>query len=463
MLSPAMAASNPVEQIMGTTIETSAGTSASRQKNCNGCVQAKRRCDRRVPVCSRCAEKSTTCVYTKSRMANRPGKHARQPTPCTETLSLDSPIYSSLDIPGLSFDLNYLETIPTSFDPDVAIEFTSQSIQDTPSINGNSMNAFMQFMSDNSASSSDQWLIRTEENHPPERSSTPADEEVVRGWDKMATCKFEAWHAYDTKTPLYYILNRVKEFPREMATKSSTPFIHQHLYHNYTPQCIISCFSTCILYANRTPANVTMAMRALSSSVHELIDTKVNYVVSTPIEKLARCQALFLYQVIRLFDGDISLRAQGERDMGLLKIWLDELRHIRDNMGNLSRLGYASVKEQSPIEWEKWVFAECVRRTIIIANAVIGLYELLKDPEDIDANDPWAYVHRWTLGRTLWEASSSTDFQRAWKESSHFVITNFMFDDFIENGKGEDVDEFAGILLRVYLGTDAMEEFMAPR
>lgn len=31
---------------------------------------------------------------------------------------------------------------------------------------------------------------------------------------------------------------------------------------------------------------------------------------------------------------------------------------------------------------QKWIFAECVRRTILIAYAIIGLFELLKDPED---------------------------------------------------------------------------------
>ncbi|KAJ8130556.1 hypothetical protein O1611_g3075 [Lasiodiplodia mahajangana] len=205
-----------------------------------------------------------------------------------------------------------------------------------------------------------------------------------------------------------------------------------------------------------------MAMRALSNSARELIDAEASRIVATPIEKLARCQALFLYQVIRLFDGDIALRAQGEKDMAILKTWLEELRRIRDNLGDLSRLEYSSVKEEPPIEWEKWLFAECVRRTIIIAYAVIGLYELIKDPDDIDANDPWAYVHRWTLGRSLWEASSSIAFQRAWKETPHFVITNFMFEDFIGNGKSDDVDGFTEILLTVYMGMDGMKEFMAP-
>ncbi|KAI0908255.1 hypothetical protein F4823DRAFT_625739 [Ustulina deusta] len=438
-------------------------TPASRQKNCNNCVQAKRRCDRRTPICSRCVEKKTTCVYSKSKTAHRSGKNTREPAAYTETLPLESPAYSPLNIPDLSFDMNYPESISTGFHPEVAVEPMPQSNHDTVSSRNISMDTFMHFIENNTSSPSDQWIIRTEEDHIPERPATPAEEEVVTAYSKMVACQLDSWNAYDPKTPLYYVLNRVKGFTAEMAAKNTTPFIHGHLYREYRPRCIMSCFTTCVLYANRTPANMAMVMRALSDSAREFVEAEAYNVVPTPIEKLARSQALFLYQIIRLFDGDVTLRAQGEKDMRLLKTWLGELCRIRDNLGDLALLEYASVREQSPVEWETWIFAECVRRTIIIAYAVLGLYELLKDSGHIDPDNPWAYAHRWTLGRSLWEADSSTAFQRAWKESSHFVIANFTFGDFVENGKGEDIDEFAEILLNVYMGGDATKKFMAQR
>ncbi|KAI8946470.1 hypothetical protein F4801DRAFT_593362 [Xylaria longipes] len=440
----------------GSAVAAGADVAASRQKNCNSCVQAKRRCDRRTPVCSRCVEKKLACiyVYSKPRTASRPKKRAREPTPCTET---------PLDFTDLSFDMDYLEDMPTGFHTDVAVESTPHSIQDTVFGSDISMDTFMHLIGNSSSSSSDHWLISPEEDQLSQRPSTPADEEVTRGYQQMMVCQLDACHAYDPKTPLYYIINRVKGFTGEMATKSATPFMHERLYDRCKPQCIISCFATCVLYASRTPTNTAMVMRALSGNARELVDAEVCRVISTPIEKLARSQALFLYQIIRLFDGDVALRAQGEKDMGLLQTWLSELCHIRDNLGDLARLEYASVREQSPVEWEKWIFAECVRRTIIMTYAVIGLYELLKDPGYNDAINTWAYAHRWTLGRSLWDASSSAEFQRAWKESPHFVTSNFAFDNFLENGKGEDVDEFAEILLNAYLGIDVMKEFMAPR
>ncbi|KAI0186684.1 hypothetical protein EV127DRAFT_500382 [Xylaria flabelliformis] len=426
--------------------------SASRQKNCNSCVQAKRRCDRQTPICSRCVEKKLTCVYSRFRAASRPEKYARKLTPCTET---------PLDFTDLSFDMDYVEDISTNFHANVPVESTLNSIQNTIPGNDISMDAFMNLISNNNSSSSDHWLISTEEDYLPERPATPADEEVEKGYQKMM--QFDTWHAYDPKTPLHYIMSRVRGFAGEMATKNVTPFIHERLYHNYKPQCIVSCFTTCVLYTSRTPANTAMVMRALSGNARELVDTEVCRVIPTPIEKLARSQALFLYQIIRLFDGDVTLRAQGEKDMVLFRTWLRELCHIRDNLGDLARLEYASVRDQSPVEWEKWIFAECVRRTILMAYAVIGLYELLKDPGFIDPDSAWAYAHRWTLGRSLWDACSSAEFQRAWKDSPHFVIANFSFENFLENGKGEDVDEFAEILLNVSMGVESMKEFMAPQ
>ena len=36
---------------------------SSRQKSCNACVSSKRRCDKRTPVCGRCAKRRYVCVY----------------------------------------------------------------------------------------------------------------------------------------------------------------------------------------------------------------------------------------------------------------------------------------------------------------------------------------------------------------------------------------------------------------
>lgn len=64
-------------------------------------------------------------------------------------------------------------------------------------------------------------------------------------------------------------------------------------------------------------------------------------------------------------------------------------------------------------------------------------------------NGPWDLTHRWTLSRHLWEADSSFDFYRMWKEKPHYIINNFTLDNFLKYGRGDEVDEFAEILLSV--------------
>lgn len=142
-------------------------------------------------------------------------------------------------------------------------------------------------------------------------------------------------------------MNRVKRFTKEVATQNSAPFLHRYLYQSNTPQCILSCFTTCVLYENRTPANTAMVIKALHGNVRELLDFEAGRTSATPTEKLARAQALFLYQIIRLFDESITLRSQAEKDMPILETWLSDLCRIRENLGNLED----GTRHQKPVEW----------------------------------------------------------------------------------------------------------------
>lgn len=78
-----------------------------------------------------------------------------------------------------------------------------------------------------------------------------------------------------------------------------------------------------------TDNNKTSVFRVLCESLNELSQQGA---VSTPQEKLARTQALFLYQIIGLFDGDVTFRSNADRNMALLRDWVDELCKIRENL-----------------------------------------------------------------------------------------------------------------------------------
>lgn len=170
--------------------------------------------------------------------------------------------------------------------------------------------------------------------------------------DRLLQDHVKPWHLYDPTTPLHHIVTRVKGFIVDVATRNSTPFLHRYLYRDHTPSCILSCFATCVLYTNRTPGNTVMVMQALHSNVRELLAAETSRAVAMPVEKLARTQALLLYQIIRLLDGDVALRVQGENDVALLKRWLSELYKVRENLGDLAQLGDSVRRKQHPGEWE---------------------------------------------------------------------------------------------------------------
>lgn len=59
----------------------------------------------------------------------------------------------------------------------------------------------------------------------------------------------------------------------------------------------------------------------------------------------------------------------------------------------------------------------------------------------------WNYVHRWTIARALWNASSAFAFRRLWQDTPQYIIENYSLELFIQNGSREDLDEFAELFL----------------
>ncbi|KAI0396607.1 hypothetical protein F5Y17DRAFT_455885 [Xylariaceae sp. FL0594] len=358
---------------------------APRQKNCNSCVQAKRRCDRRTPTCSRCAEKMAPCVYiSKSKTNSRPSRHGAASSHMG-TSSL-FPLNGVLDSPPLlppvfSLDANYFHSIEKEFLPTFATGPLYQPPPDADNGAESCMDPLQCLISGNGSSSPNQWLLHTETEEVPRTQNPGAHPKALR---TMAACAdIKPWHAFDPTSTLYFVVNRVKGFVSELGARNALPFLHRYLYRSHTPECMVSCFATCLLYTSRTPANSTMVMQALYGNIGNLMAAQADRVVSTPIEKLARTQALLLYQIIRLFDGDVALRSQAEKDMSLFLTWVKELCNTRDNLDDSRMLGDFHKGTLQSVDWEKWIYAESVRRTVFMAFGVVGLFQLMKDPENI--------------------------------------------------------------------------------
>lgn len=160
-----------------------------RQKNCNSCVHAKRRCDRRTPVCSRCTEKKIDCIYGKTKVASQPDREEIDwSSPSMGRIAFGSPAGSSFAL-RQSPDLNYLGIMP--MDPQIGVATSAtESMQDyvmDTTIDGDiSMDPFINLMGNSITPTQDQWLVPIEQGPMTERPSSPADEEIIRAYEKMA-------------------------------------------------------------------------------------------------------------------------------------------------------------------------------------------------------------------------------------------------------------------------------------
>jgi hypothetical protein len=110
-----------------------------------------------------------------------------------------------------------------------------------------------------------------------------------------------------------------------------------------------SCLTISSLYSNMTDSNKAPVLRILCQGPNEL---KQLHEANTPRERLARTQALFLYQIMRVFDGDITLRTLAGKDMSLLGSWLGDLSKIRDNLDTPHDIESRARQRNVPDSWE---------------------------------------------------------------------------------------------------------------
>jgi hypothetical protein len=105
--------SSPLPRLLGPMAYTMAAVNASlRQKDCNPCVQSKRRCDRRTLLCSSCMARKISCAYGKAQadIGTQSREESIGVVPYMESLEFGGSAGSPFPfLLGLSLDVDYLE------------------------------------------------------------------------------------------------------------------------------------------------------------------------------------------------------------------------------------------------------------------------------------------------------------------------------------------------------------------
>ncbi|KAH6710727.1 hypothetical protein BKA61DRAFT_102501 [Leptodontidium sp. MPI-SDFR-AT-0119] len=340
--------------------------SSTRRKSCATCVKAKRRCDLRLPQCSRCASRGSACEYVTPSADHRYHCTAEDQTlPQVNTLQVQ----------------DYPQTVlPTSggFDQDI-------------SANVGLLPAFSSF-------------------------SFP--ERMAIGTDQIQFC-----------------IKQFKCMVPALVQLAPSPFIHHDSYRLMPPVTYQDLLGISALYCQKSPQNETIIFSMLDSRVSSLIESS-KYLFWSAKEYLIAVQALTIYQIIRLFDGDIRQRANAERQLEIFEKWTLQLSLLSNNCSNSLDMGTS---------YQNWLVAESARRTVLMSMMVQAIYSSTRN--GYCTTVPLLATLPLSLNGALWKASE----EDWWQSTLGFGGELVSYGDFSSNkwsgGAIQQADTFESILL----------------
>ncbi|RAL04672.1 Zn(II)2Cys6 transcription factor domain-containing protein [Aspergillus ibericus CBS 121593] len=393
-----------------------------RRKSCEACKVAKRRCDLAWPACFRCARRNLVCVYPGRQP---PSLDMETPSlPISPPENLFSPSYAEVQC---TTDFNFL---PSTVEPGVLeLPDPEKDILDLlaqcPPIQPPAQ--LLAFQEPSTA------VIRT-------RSSMPISEIVT--------------------TRLQFGIDVLKQAPRMMVLENQTPWCHQQLYKDGMPRSMQDALACCALYMARNEINTPVILSSFKTRIDDLLASPPP---STPIEALAYTQSLILYQIMRLFEGDIYARVSAEPLIPILET------------AGFNLLNYVHFPAPEPDtdsfppmdavmqSWSEWVYQESARRTALFTFYLIQIYRLITGDNNLSCDGRLGLIHSWYLSAHLWSAQTAFDFAVAWNEHQHFLICNGDFVGALQSAQPADVDLFGRMLLSTVLGIDQAKAWLYSR
>ncbi|OCL11977.1 hypothetical protein AOQ84DRAFT_170896 [Glonium stellatum] len=227
-----------------------------------------------------------------------------------------------------------------------------------------------------------------------------------------------------------FAVRQFKTYPEKWLKEGKAPFIHRCLYATNMPRALQDAYAACAIYSTKTEENSTVAYAVIEAKANELIRSP-NQSSWTHLDLLAAVQGLLIFQFIRLFDGDIRQRAQAEQAEPVLESWTEQLKSRTQTE--------QAITTSNTTSWRAWLFAESVRRTIIMSFMIRGIYSLSQ----------------------LWDATSAFQWNKACRECSPLWVLRMNFDAVLREAKANEVDEFGIVMMVTYKGQDRVDEWLA--
>ncbi|KAL3477070.1 hypothetical protein BJX99DRAFT_226658 [Aspergillus californicus] len=289
-----------------------------RRKSCDACFKGRRKCNLAYPTCETCRKSKKRCRYAYP--PSPPGSDQSPTPPNTNTNSLER-LFDSIDESSLGFE--YLNPESTS-------------------------DLFAQY--------------------PPRRSTTsvspaiaPASLTITRLVGELGQVQPIEGSTRSWK----WVIDELKSYPRQFARTAQTIFIHRDLYHDEIPQSMRTAFGVLSALTLNPETNHAMLFRVIDAEVLDLLHP-IEPRSSTPMDDLARLQALLFYQTIRLFHGNLTQRIMAEQQQATL-------------MSLALKLVVRSQTELHETTRQSWILTECIRRTAIIVYFLYGVNSIHRE------------------------------------------------------------------------------------
>ncbi len=265
-------------------------------------------------------------------------------------------------------------------------------------------------------------------------------------------------------TRLQYGVDKLKAAPEQMVLENQTPWSHPALYRDTMPRSMQDAHACCALYIAKNNVNAPVIFRSIEARLEELLAAPEP---TTPIEHLAHTQALLLYHIMRLLDGDIVAHACAVETMPALDASVSALlRHIvfenpKDPISPTALPLYplAATREF----WDSWVFMESARRTILTVYLFLQLCRLLRGQRSSRCDSTLSQCHSLTLSAHLWHAADAFDFAVAWREKDHFVANCNSLMRVLEEARGDDIETLGKMVMTSVMGIDEAKGWLATR
>lgn len=182
------------------------------------------------------------------------------------------------------------------------------------------------------------------------------------------------------------------------------------------------------------------------------------------LKDLVHVQALLIYQVLYLYNGDICLRRVAESNIPVLYSWMEQMIEYARHEVSLGVSLISSYHEWEAADlrtsghhgnlfWYSWILVECIRRTWLVASGIQGAYLVIKHRRAIPCQGGVMFTTR----QEVWEAQLA----RSWETICSEVKVGLMqvADTarlFVEVSPA-NVDDFAMLILQATFGEERVE------